>query len=245
VRRADRLFQIVLFLRRRRISTARDLAAALEVSERTIYRDVQELSACGLPIEGAAGVGYRMRRGFELPPLMFDRDELQALRLGARMVRSWADEELSQAAGNALRKIEAVLPQELDDPAEMLFAPHLHPYPLNLVGLLRRAAAERRCTRFTYSPPEGEVSRRTVRPLGLFFWGAVWTLVAWCELRRDFRSFRLDRIAEPELTGESFVSEEGKGLDDFLRTLERRGGGGGTVGNPALGAARRPERPTP
>jgi predicted DNA-binding transcriptional regulator YafY len=93
MRRADRLFQIVLYLRRRHVSTARDLARALEVSERTIYRDVKELSACGLPIEGAAGVGYRLRRGFELPPLMFDRDELQALRLGARMVRAWADSD--------------------------------------------------------------------------------------------------------------------------------------------------------
>src|SRR5579864_8105777 len=98
MRRADRLFQIVLHLRRRRISTARDLAQALAVSERTIYRDVQDLSACGLPIESAAGVGYRLRRGFDLPPLMFDREELQALRLGARMVRSWADPDLSQAA---------------------------------------------------------------------------------------------------------------------------------------------------
>jgi predicted DNA-binding transcriptional regulator YafY len=98
MRRADRLFQIVLSLRRRRITTARDLARTLEVSERTIYRDVQELSACGLPIEGAAGVGYRLGRGFDLPPMMFDCDELQALRLGARMVRSWADPDLSEAA---------------------------------------------------------------------------------------------------------------------------------------------------
>src|ERR1700730_2715665 len=155
MRRADRLFQIVLYLRRRRISTARDLAQALEVSVRTIYRDVQELSACGLPIESAAGVGYRLRRGFDLPPMMFDREELQALRLGARMVRSWADAELSQAAGNALRKIEAVLPAELAEPGETLFAPHRHPYPVRLVGLLRRAAVDRRKAHFSYTRPDG------------------------------------------------------------------------------------------
>lgn len=218
VRRADRLFQIVLFLRRRRVSTARDLAAALEVSERTIYRDVQDLSACGLPIESAAGVGYRLRRGFELPPLMFDREELQALRLGARMVRSWADPGLSTAAGNALRKIEAVLPPEAEDPGETLFAPHIHPYPVALVGLLRRAAAERWKTRFLYQAPGAAAAPRTVRPLGLFYWGAVWTLVAWCELRQDFRNFRLDRIAEPEVT-----AEPGKSLDDYLLTLPRGG----------------------
>src|ERR1700730_6721650 len=167
MRRADRLFQIVLFLRRRRVATARDLAAALEVSERTIYRDVQELSACGRPIEGAAGVGYRLRRGFHLPPLMFDREELRALRLGARMVRSWADAALSQAAGNALRKIEGVLPAELAEPGETLFAPHVHPSPVGLVGLLRHAAADRRKARFTYPRPDGEASARTVWPLRL------------------------------------------------------------------------------
>jgi predicted DNA-binding transcriptional regulator YafY len=216
MRRADRLFQIVLFLRRRRIATARDLATALEVSERTIYRDIQELAACGLPIEGEAGVGYRVRRGFDLPPLMFDREELQALRLGARMVRSWADPELSQAAANALRKIEAVLPEDLADPGETLFAPSLHPYPTAGIGLLRRAATERLKARFAYTKEDGASSERTVWPLGLFYWGAVWTLVAWCELRHDFRSFRLDRIAEPEVLEEGFAVEEGQRLEDFL-----------------------------
>jgi predicted DNA-binding transcriptional regulator YafY len=224
MRRADRLFQIVLHLRRRRITTARDLAQALEVSARTIYRDVQDLSACGLPIESAAGVGYRLRRGFELPPLMFDRDELQALRLGARMVRSWADAALSQAAGNALRKIEAVLPGELEDPGETLFAPQLHPYPVRLVGLLRGCAAERRKARFAYTRADGAASSRTVRPLGLFYWGAVWTLVAWCETRNDFRSFRLDRIGEAEALDEIFVLEAGRTLEDFLQKMAQTAG---------------------
>jgi predicted DNA-binding transcriptional regulator YafY len=219
VRRADRLFQIVLHLRRRRISTARDLARALEVSERTIYRDVQDLSACGLPIEGAAGVGYRLRRGFDLPPLMFDREELLALRLGARMVRSWADAALSQAAGNALRKIEAVLPAELADPGETLFAPHVHPYPVGMVGLLRHAAADRRKVRFAYTRPDRETSVRTVWPLGLFYWGAVWTLLAWCETRNDFRNFRLDRIGDAEISEEPYPPMPGRTLEDFMRRI--------------------------
>ncbi len=223
MRRADRLFQIILYLRRRRVATARDLAQALEVSERTIYRDIQELSACGLPIEGAAGVGYRVRRGFDLPPLMFDREELQALRLGARMVRSWADAELSEAAGNALRKIEAVLPEGLDDPGEALFAPSVRPYPVRLVGLLRRAVMEHRKARFAYQREDGEASVRTVWPLGLFYWGAVWTLVSWCELRNDFRSFRLDRIADAEVTEEPFVLEPGQTLEVFIERVRRRG----------------------
>jgi predicted DNA-binding transcriptional regulator YafY len=225
MRRADRLFQIVLCLRRRRVVTARDLARALGVSERTIYRDVQELSACGMPIESAAGVGYRLLRGFDLPPLMFDREELQALRLGARMVRSWADPDLSQAASNALRKIEAVLPPELDIAGETLFAPHLHPYPVRLVGLLRRAAADQQKARIGYTRPDGDLSERTVRPLGLFYWGATWTLLAWCELRQDFRSFRLDRIGEVEVTEEPFQPETGKTLEDFLARLGPGGAG--------------------
>ena len=219
MRRADRLFQIVLHLRRRRVATARDLAAALEVSERTIYRDVRDLSACGLPIEGAAGVGYRLRRGFDLPPLMFDREELQALRLGARMVRAWADPGLSEAAGNALRKIEAVLPPGLEDPGEALFAPNLRPYPVHLVGLLRRAVTERRKARFGYSREDGGSSLRTVWPLGLSYWGAVWTLVAWCELRNDHRNFRLDRMEALEVLDETFVPEPGQTLEDFLRKV--------------------------
>jgi predicted DNA-binding transcriptional regulator YafY len=216
MRRADRLFQIVLYLRRRRIATARDLAQALEVSERTIYRDVQDLSACGLPIESAAGVGYRLRRGFDLPPLMFDREELQALRLGARMVRTWADPELSEAAANALRKIEAVLPPDLEDPGEALYAPNLRGYPVQHVGLLRRAVTEQCKARFDYTREDGGASVRTVWPLGLFYWGAVWTLVAWCELRNDHRSFRLDRLANPEILAEPFTLEAGQTLQDFL-----------------------------
>jgi predicted DNA-binding transcriptional regulator YafY len=222
MRRADRLFQIILFLRRRRIATARDLAAALEVSERTIYRDIQELCACGLPIDASAGVGYRLHRGFDLPPMMFDREELQALRLGARMVRSWADPGLSEAAANALRKIEAVLPAGLDDPGEALYAPSIHPYPVSLVGLLRGAVVEHRKARFGYSREDGEASRRTVHPLGLFYWGATWTLVAWCELRDDFRSFRLDRLADLEITPEPFTPQSGQTLEDFLERVRRR-----------------------
>jgi predicted DNA-binding transcriptional regulator YafY len=219
MRRADRLFQIVLHLRRRLVVTARDLARSLEVSERTIYRDVQDLSACGLPIESAAGVGYRLRRDFDLPPLMFDREELQALRLGARMVRSWADPELSESAGNALRKIEAVLPPDLEDPGEALYAPSLRPYPVQHVGLLRHAILEHRKARFDYTREDGAASARTVWPLGLFYWGAVWTLVAWCELRNDHRNFRLDRIADLGVLDEPFLLEPGQTLEDFLRKV--------------------------
>src|SRR3954464_5929762 len=113
MRRADRLFRIVQRLRRRGATTARQLAEALEVSERTVYRDVRDLLASGVPIQGEAGVGYALDRSFELPPLMFDEEEIEALVLGARIVRAWADQKLARAAEEALQKIETVLPPRL------------------------------------------------------------------------------------------------------------------------------------
>src|SRR5438067_8044689 len=115
MRRADRLFRIVQRLRRRGATTARDLAQALEVSERTVYRDVRDLLLSGVPIQGEAGVGYALDRSFDLPPLMFDEEEIEALVLGARIVRAWADAKLARSAEEALQKIEAVLPSHLKD----------------------------------------------------------------------------------------------------------------------------------
>ena len=113
MRRADRLFEIIQLLRRQKLVRARDLAEKLEVSERTIYRDVRDLMASRVPIEGEAGVGYALRRGFDLPPLMFDEPEIEALVLGARIVESWTDAKLAEAAGNVIAKVEAVIPERL------------------------------------------------------------------------------------------------------------------------------------
>src|SRR5262247_3515554 len=108
VRRADRLFEIIQFMRRKDLVRARDLSEALAVSERTVYRDIQDLIASGVPIEGEAGVGYVLKPGFDLPPLMFSEQEIEALVLGARIVESWSDPELARAAGNVIAKVEAV-----------------------------------------------------------------------------------------------------------------------------------------
>ena len=216
MRRADRLFQIILQLRRRKFATARELAQALEVSERTIYRDINELYCCGVPIDGAAGVGYRLRRGFDLPPMMFDRDELDALRFGARMIKAWADPALARAAGYALSKIEAALPEDIQSASSPLFALGFHPYPVQLLEPLRQAIKDRHKVRFAYTRKDGEHSERTVCPLGLFFWGPSWTLASWCELREDFRNFRLDRMANPVVTEATFDLTPGRSLADFL-----------------------------
>ncbi len=211
MRRADRLFQIVLLLDRRRAVTAREIAEALNISERTVYRDIADLSRSGVPISGEAGVGYMLRSGYRLPPLMFDPEELQALALGSRMVKGWADEALGRAAERALLRIEAVLPKQLkDQPArEALLVPDFH-VPQKMVeplGKLRLCIAESRKAQLGYTRVDGEASSRTIWPLGLVFWGETWTLAAWCELRGDFRSFRPDRMDDLTVLDERFPSQ--------------------------------------
>ena len=225
MRRADRLFQIVQYLRGGRLLTAAKLAGTLEVSERTIYRDIADLQASGVPIDGEAGVGYVMRAGYELPPLMFTRDEIVALVAGARLIRAWGGAAMAAAAVEALVKIEAVLPDAERARANQVeihaIAVEMTPGVRTRIDEIERAVEARRRLTLTYADAEDRPSERIVRPLGLWFWGKVWTLVAWCELREDFRMFRLDRIARMD-DGDPFRPERGKTLTDFYRTMETR-----------------------
>ena len=221
MRRADRLFRIVQFLRGRRLTTAAQLAKWLQVSERTIYRDVRDLSLTGTPIEGEAGVGYRLRGGFELPPLMFDIEEVEALTLGARMVEAWSSPQLGAAALSAIAKIATALPTERRIWLEgsRTYVPQFH-IPKQLgerFELLRGAIRDRLTVHFVYADVKTKLSERRVRPLSLYFWGEHWTLAAWCESRDDFRSFRIDRVIRLQVTEETFRDESGKRLADFVR----------------------------
>jgi predicted DNA-binding transcriptional regulator YafY len=223
MRRADRLFQIVQHLRAGRLVTARTLADRLEVSVRTVYRDVADLQSTGVPIEGEAGVGYVMREGFDLPPLMFTREEVVALVAGARIVRAFGGAAMALAAEEALVKIEAVLPEEARARAR---AVPVHASSWEMPERLRlrideiEAAVEgRRRLVMGYRDAEGGETERVVRPLGLWFWGKVWTLVGWCELRQDFRMFRVDRIGAMA-AGERFPVEKDKTLAAFYRRME-------------------------
>jgi predicted DNA-binding transcriptional regulator YafY len=223
VRRADRLFQVIQRLRgRRRAVTATELAEELGVSDRTVYRDIRDLVAAGTPIEGEAGVGYALRREYDLPPLMFDADELEALALGARVAASFGDDGLGRAAESALSKIEAVLPARLRARLAQspLYAPRTGAGRSSAYALAvaRAALTGRRRLHLRYCRRDGDESERVVRPLGAFFWGKTWTLAAWCELRQDFRTFRLDRMGSIE-AGEPFVEEEGRTLRDYLRNV--------------------------
>jgi predicted DNA-binding transcriptional regulator YafY len=226
MRRADRLFQIVQLIRGRRLSTAAFLARRLEVSPRTIYRDVADLQHQGVPIEGEAGVGYRLGAGFELPPLMFTQDEAKSLVAAVRLAQAWLDPALARESEAALSKILSVLPASVRASAESLavFAP-LASMPqqsaqtLANLQLAREAAALRRKLQFSYRDAEGKPSERVVRPLGNFFWGNVWTLGAWCEHRQDFRSFRLDRMASLAMLEQTFRDEPEKSLAALLRQV--------------------------
>jgi predicted DNA-binding transcriptional regulator YafY len=222
MRRADRLFQIVQLIRGRRLTTADFLARRLEVSLRTVYRDVAQLQHQGVPIEGEAGVGYRLGKGFELPPLMFTPREASALVASARLAQAWLDPALAAGVEEALGKILSVLPPTERVAAESLalFAPPvgLDPAAQQVLQTLREATQARHKLRLRYLDGNARASERTVRPLGCFYWGSVWTLAAWCELRQDVRSFRVDRMQQvTRLADEPFRDEPGKTLADLLR----------------------------
>lgn len=228
MRRADRLFQIVQLIRGRRLTTAAFLARRLEVSERTVYRDVADLQHQGVPIEGEAGIGYRLGAGFELPPLMFTQDEARALVAAARLAQSWVDAAMAGDIENALGKILSVLPPAARVSAEALalYAPAIAMNDATRAHLqaLREAVQARQKLRLDYRDVNDAASRRTVRPLGCFYWGKVWTLSAWCELRGDFRGFRVDRIDAVQVLDERFRDEPGKTLADLLRLMRKPAG---------------------
>ncbi len=224
MRRAERLFETVQLIRGRRLSTAAWLAQRLEVSVRTVYRDVADLQAQGVPIEGEAGVGYRLGSGYELPPLMFSASQAQALVAAVRIASIRLDPRLAREAEDALGRILAVLPAPERTAADRLalFVPdHVGERLLGRDRLepVRQAIDARRKLRLAYQDANGASSTRTIRPLACFCWDTVWTLAAWCELRGDFRHFRLDRIDEVTVLDDPFRDEPGRTLADFLRRI--------------------------
>jgi predicted DNA-binding transcriptional regulator YafY len=207
--RAERLLDLLQALRRRRRPvTAARLAAELGVSERTIYRDIATLVGQGAAIEGEAGLGYVLRPGFTLPPLMFSEEEIEALVLGLRWVALRGDEPLRIAAADVLAKVTDVLPAALREKADdsgLLAAPFVPPQPsaVDLSGLRRAIRTERRL-HIAYADGDGRASTRTIWPVALAFFEKTRILAAWCETRQDFRHFRTDRILRADLGGETY-----------------------------------------
>lgn len=224
MRRAERLFQIAQYLRGRRLTTAQQLANWLSVSERTIYRDVRDLSLSGIPIEGEAGVGYRVRAGFDLQPLMFSSDEIEAMVAGMRMVQAWGGPQLAASGAAALAKITLALPREKRDFVEAtpLFAPdfHIDPNHGERLESIRQAIGKQNKLQLDYVDAKQQATCRIIWPLALYFWGGGWSIAAWCETRSDFRSFRLDRVQAMSLV-DSYTGTSGRRLADFVRAMQR------------------------
>jgi predicted DNA-binding transcriptional regulator YafY len=210
MRRADRLFDIIQILRSsRKPVTAAMLARELEVAERTVYRDIATLQARRVPIEGAAGIGYVLRRGFDLPPLMFTSEEIDAIAVGARLVRRIRDPKLQAAAGRVLDKIAEMLPEALrahlaDAPFYVSEGSAQPPRAIDPAAL-RAAIYESRKLRIAYVDEHGNRTERTIWPVAMAYYTDVTLIGAWCELRQDFRNFRVERIAASELLDERFL----------------------------------------
>lgn len=202
--RSERLFDLLHAMRRhRRPVSGKTLAEEVGVSIRTLYRDIASLQAMGAAIEGEAGVGYVLKPGFMLPPLMFTPDEIEALVLGSRWVANRADDRLSDAARGALTRIAAVLPADLRDELDgstLLIGPGAT-VPVDAVdpALLRKAIRIERKLVLHYRDGAGSVSERIVWPFALAFFDAARVLLGWCELRQGFRHFRTDRITSAML----------------------------------------------
>lgn len=230
MRKAERLFQILTLLRSKRsVVTAAQLSEILEVSERTIYRDIQALSLSGIPIEAEAGVGYRLKPNFTIPPIMFDEAEIEALLLGVRMVQSWSNQGMAKAASSALSKIHAVLPDKLHQASvqqpEWMIIPRFNSVEYQTCSeLISNAIKQTQVIQLDYQDEKGNQTQRQVWPLGMIYWGKTWTLVAWCTKRQDYRLFRLDRILNLANTNQTFSTSETISLQAYINMVRAEHG---------------------
>lgn len=222
MRKTERLFKLVTLLQGRRTAiTAQALAEELGVAMRTVYRDIQALILSGVPIDGEAGVGYLLRAGFDLPPLMFQSEEVTALLVGSRMVQAWTDPDLAQAAKQAEAKILAVLtPQTLIEMSRLPYRiPVYERAESGIHKLLRKACEGRQKVSIAYRDMNGQESTRILWPLGMVGWGDHWTLLAWCEKRDAYRNFRFDRVQNIMLLPEHYPLHPQRNLEHYLTQI--------------------------
>ena len=210
---------------RRTALTAARIAEQLEVSIRTVYRDIQDLMLSGVPIVGEAGTGYMLDRRYHLPPIMFDDEEIECLVLGMAMVGSWTDGKTAGVARRTFAKLRGTMgaAQRETLGSVALFAPSSAARPPWTIDFseIRRCIRERFPIVIAYGDETGAQTERTVRPLALAFFGPVWVMTGWCELREDFRNFRLDRIGQMTVLDAPFRDEKGKTLRDYEATLPK------------------------
>lgn len=224
MRRAERLFRLVALMRANSISRADDLAASLEVSVRTIYRDIAHLQGSGLPIEGEAGVGYVLRPGFDLPSMTFTHEQMDALALGLTFVEEAGDQDMVAAAQEVRAKIESVLPDDKRTALDTapFFAARRGLRAPAFARSIRKAIRGQVVVSLTYETADGQISKREAQPLSLTVFTDGWMMAAWCRLRLDFRYFRLDRIKAFKLTDQIFVAEPHQTLAAFRAAKQHR-----------------------
>ncbi|MEP5152658.1 YafY family protein [Planktotalea sp.] len=223
MRRSDRLSVIIEIVQDGRLHLARDIAERLDVSVRTIYRDFDTLVASGIPIEGERGVGYMLREPVFLPPMNLSLIELEALHLGMAIVGQAADVELQAASASLTKKIGKVATANGTVPKEWGFG--VYPFAQAKAGFahmprIRAAIRAKEKLVLEYRTLAGELSKRTVWPLQNAYWGKVWTMTGWCELRADFRAFRIDHIESCTRTHEHFEEQEGQRFEDYLAKVD-------------------------
>ena len=220
--RAERLLQLMQCLRRHRYPVSgNDLASTLNISLRTLYRDIASLQAQGAQIEGEAGVGYVLKANFTLPPLMFSTEEIEALVLGIRFVAERADASLAHAAKDVLAKISAVLPDKLRhdlDSSALLVGPG-QSIPIDDAHsrLFREAIRGQEKLHICYQDQKGEASDRIIWPFAIGYFDQAMIIVAWCELRQDIRHFRLDRVSKVLALGERYPSRRQSLLKEWKK----------------------------
>lgn len=229
--RIDRLTGMILLLQGHRVITAERLAEHFEISVRTVYRDLVALGEAGVPIMGEAGVGYSLMRGYHIPPVMFTEDEAAALFLSGEIAEQVADESLRAALRSALLKVRSVLPRERHDYLNRLQKSVDVQLPASreaggrdgdvhehgLLMPLQQAVVRRHRVHLSYDAGgRGEITSRTVEPLGILFYGKEWHLIAYCRLRKDFRDFRMDRVVAWKVLPEIFSGHENFSLQEFL-----------------------------
>ncbi|MBB10037.1 MULTISPECIES: YafY family protein [unclassified Alcanivorax] len=222
MRRAERLFQIVQIIGASQWTTAQALAERLAVSERTIYRDIDHLSASGVPVYSQAGKGYALLEGYQLPPLMFSVEEWQALLTGLAMAQGWAGRRQAEALRAVQEKLAMAVPAQLRAMTPPVSAPPLPERRMlgALLDPLQQAIAERAKVRLHYRDLQEQHSKRVIWPLGLYFWGHCWTLAGWCELRGAFRHFRVDRIVILQTLEDSYPVRPGQTLADYEASFD-------------------------
>ena len=215
MRRADRLFDVIQLLRTaKKPVTAATIAGELEVTVRTVYRDIATLQSRRVPIEGAAGVGYVLRKGFDLPPLMFTIDEVEAIAVGARLVRRLRDKELQRAAGRVLDKVTVVLPESLRGhivDAAIYVSPGMAAEAQGAdLAEIRGAIRDSRKLYIAYADQQGRRTNRVIWPIAMAYYVDVTLVGAWCELRTDYRNFRVERIQSSKVLDEHVDQDSGR-----------------------------------